>query len=38
VHRRLRELHEIVALPFDKVKVLWLPFPDKGVKVEEMID
>jgi hypothetical protein len=36
MHRQLRELHEIVASSFDKVKVL--PFPDNGMKVEEMID
>jgi hypothetical protein len=38
VHRRLRELHEIVALSFDEVKAHCLPFPDKGAKVEEMIN
>jgi hypothetical protein len=38
VWRRLHELHEIVASSFDEVKVLRLPFPNKGVKVEEMID
>jgi hypothetical protein len=38
VHHRLRELHETVASSFDEVKAKCLPFPDKGVKVEEMID
>jgi hypothetical protein len=35
---RLRDLHEEVALSFEEVKVQCLPFPDKGAKVEEMID
>jgi hypothetical protein len=34
----LCEHHEIVASSFDQVKLQCLPFPDKGVKVEEMID
>jgi uncharacterized coiled-coil protein SlyX len=38
VRHRLRELHEIVALSFDEVKAQCLPFPDKGTKVEEMIN
>jgi uncharacterized coiled-coil protein SlyX len=38
VHRRLRELHETVASSFDEVKAQCLPFPDKGSKVEEMVD
>jgi predicted nucleic acid-binding Zn-ribbon protein len=38
VHRRLRELHEIKASSFDEVQAQCLPFPKKGVKVEEMID
>jgi uncharacterized coiled-coil protein SlyX len=38
VHRRLHELHEAVASTFEEVKAQCLPFPDKGVKVEEMID
>jgi hypothetical protein len=38
VHCQLRELHEMVALPFGEVKVQCLPFLDKGAKVEEMID
>jgi hypothetical protein len=38
VCRRLRELHEIVASSFDEVKAQCLPFPDKGAKVEEMIN
>jgi hypothetical protein len=38
MRRRLRELHEIVASSFDEVKVQCLPFPNKGAKVEEMID
>jgi hypothetical protein len=35
---RLCELHETVASSFDEVKAQFLPFPDKGAKVEEMID
>jgi hypothetical protein len=35
---RLHELHETVALSFDEVQAQCLPLPDKGVKVEEMID
>jgi hypothetical protein len=38
VHRRLHELHEIIASSFDEVKVQCLPFPDKGVKIGEMIN
>jgi hypothetical protein len=38
VCRWLRELHEMVALSFDKVKAQCLPFPNKGAKIEEMID
>jgi chromosome segregation ATPase len=38
VHRRLHELHEIVASSFDKVKARCLPFPGRGAKIEEMID
>jgi hypothetical protein len=38
VHRWLHELHETVASSFDEVKAQCLPFPDKGAKVEEMID
>jgi hypothetical protein len=38
MRRRLREVHEIVASSFDEVQVWCLPFPDKGAKVEEMID
>jgi hypothetical protein len=38
VRRRLCELHETVASSFDEVKAQCLPFPDKGMKVEEMID
>jgi hypothetical protein len=34
----LHELHEAVASSFDEVKAQCLPFPDKGAKVEEMID
>jgi predicted nuclease with TOPRIM domain len=30
--------HETVALSFDEVQAQYLPFPDKCVKVEEMID
>jgi chromosome segregation ATPase len=38
VRRRLRELHETVASSFEKVQGQCLSFPDKGAKVEEMID
>jgi hypothetical protein len=38
VHCWLHELHEIVASSFDEVQVQRLPFPNKGTKVEEMID
>jgi hypothetical protein len=38
VCHQLRELHEAVASSFDEVKVQYLPFPDKGTKVEEMIN
>jgi uncharacterized coiled-coil protein SlyX len=38
VRHWLCELHEVVASSFDKVKACCMPFPDKGVKVEEMID
>jgi hypothetical protein len=38
VYRRLRELHNTVASSFDEVKTQCLPFPDRGVKIEEMID
>jgi hypothetical protein len=38
VRHRLCELHETVALSFDEVQVQCLPFPNKGVKVEEIID
>jgi hypothetical protein len=38
VCRRLRELHETMASPFDKVKARCLPFLVRGMKVEEMID
>jgi hypothetical protein len=38
VRRQLHKLHEAVASSFDKVKAQCLPFPDKGVMVEEMID
>jgi hypothetical protein len=38
VRCRLHELHEMVASSFDEVKAQCLPFPDKGAKVEEMID
>jgi uncharacterized coiled-coil protein SlyX len=37
-HHRLHDLHEAVASSFEEVKVQCLSFPDKGVKVEEMID
>jgi hypothetical protein len=38
VRCQLHELHETVASSFDEVQAQCLPFPDKGVKVEEMID
>jgi hypothetical protein len=38
VYRQLHELHRTAASSFDEVKVQCLPFPDKGTKVEEMID
>jgi hypothetical protein len=38
VRHRLHELHDEVASLFEEVKVQFLPFPDKGAKVEEMID
>jgi hypothetical protein len=38
LRHRLRELHEMVASSFDEVNVQCLPFPGKGVKIEEMID
>jgi hypothetical protein len=38
VRCRLHRLHEAVASSFEEVKAQCLPFPNKGVKVEEMID
>jgi hypothetical protein len=38
MRRQLCELHEIVASSFDEVQAQCLPFPDKCVKVVEMID
>jgi hypothetical protein len=38
VRHRLRELHETVASSFDEVKAWCLPFLDRGVNIEEMID
>jgi hypothetical protein len=38
MRHRLRKLHETVASSFHEVKAQCLPFPDKSVKVEEMID
>jgi hypothetical protein len=38
VHCRLHELHETVASSFDEVKAQCLPFLDKGVKIEEMVN
>jgi hypothetical protein len=38
VHRQHRELHETITSSFDEVQAQCFPFPDKGVKVEEMID
>jgi hypothetical protein len=38
VHRRLCELHKTVASSFDEVQAQCLLFPDKGAKVEEMIE
>jgi uncharacterized coiled-coil protein SlyX len=38
VHHRLHDLREAVASSVEEVKVQCLPFPNKGAKVEEMID
>jgi hypothetical protein len=38
VLRRLHELHETVASSFGEVKAQCLPFSDKGMKIEEMMD
>jgi uncharacterized coiled-coil protein SlyX len=38
VRRWLCDHHEVVASSFEEVKAQCLPFPDKGAKVEEMID
>jgi hypothetical protein len=38
MRHRFHELHETMALSFDEVKAQCLPFPARGVKVEEMID
>jgi uncharacterized coiled-coil protein SlyX len=38
VRHQLHELHKVVSSSFDEVKAQCLPFPDKGMKVEEMID
>jgi hypothetical protein len=38
VHCQLHGLHKAVASSFKEVKAQCLPFPNKGVKVEEMID
>jgi hypothetical protein len=38
VSHRLREIHETVASSFDEVKAQHMPFPDKGMKVDEMFD
>jgi hypothetical protein len=38
MHHRLWKLHETVASSFDEVKTQCLPLPDKGMKIEEMID
>jgi hypothetical protein len=38
VRYRLCELHKAVTSSFKEVKAQYLPFPDKGAKVEEMID
>jgi uncharacterized coiled-coil protein SlyX len=38
VHCQLHRLHKAVASSFKEVKAQCLPFPNKGVKVEEMID
>jgi FtsZ-binding cell division protein ZapB len=38
VRRWLHELHNTVASSFDEVKAQCLPFPDRGAKIEEMID
>jgi hypothetical protein len=38
-HQTVRHrLHDEVASLFEEVKVQFLPFRDKGAKVEEMID
>jgi hypothetical protein len=38
MHRRLHELHETMAASFDDVQAQCLPFPNKGAKVDEMIN
>jgi hypothetical protein len=38
VRRQLCELHKTVASSFDEVQAQCLSFPDKGAKVEQMID
>jgi hypothetical protein len=38
MRRRCHEFHQPVASSFEEVKVHCLPFPDKSVKLEEMID
>jgi uncharacterized coiled-coil protein SlyX len=38
VRCRLHKLHEAIASSFEEVKAQCLPFPNKGTKVEEMID
>jgi hypothetical protein len=38
IRRRLRDLHEAVASSFEKIKAQCMPFHDKGMKIEEMID
>jgi hypothetical protein len=38
IHRWLHDLHKAVTSSFEEVKAQCLPFPDKGTKVEEMID
>jgi hypothetical protein len=38
VRRRLHDLHEAIASSFEEVKAQCLPFPNKDVKIEEMID
>jgi hypothetical protein len=38
VRSRLCDLHETLASSFDEVKARCMPFPEKGIIVEKMID